>query len=236
MMTADQISELRRLLERYYECLTSPEEEALLLSLLRNPELPGEFAADAELIAAAADAPLREEEIEVPQDLEERILAATCGVRKRKPFSWRRVAAWGAAACVAAAGVAVFFSVGNEGPSLQQLAEHIKVDTTISDTEIIESSAPAVEPQAIEAPLVITPSPQKPKLAKAAPKAEPKAVIIQNGNVREVTDSIEAERLLAEAFALIGSTMAEGNRSLSVADENLAEVTEYLQIANFLLR
>lgn len=232
MMTANQISELRRLLERYYGCLTSPEEEALLLRLLRNPELPGEFAADAELIASASEAPLSEEEIEVPQDLEERILAATCGVRKRKPFSWRRVAACGAAACVAAVGVAVFFSVGNDAPSLQQFAEHIKVDAIISDTEAIESSVPLEEPKAIEATVVMTPSSSKPKLAKAAPKA----VIIQDGNVREVTDSIEAERLLAEAFALIGSTMAEGNRSLSVADENLAEVTEYLQIANILLR
>lgn len=232
-MTADQISELHLLLERYYECLSSPEEEARLADLLANPELPREFAADAQLFAETSAAQLGEEEIEVPADLEERVLASTCGVQTRKPFRWRRIAAWGAAACVTAVGVGLLFSVDKGGGNIL-LADVQKPDTIIIAERVVAESPVQMEVSTpADAPVEKTaPAPRKRRLAAAAPKA----VEIQQGHVREVTDTIEAKRLLAEAFALMGSTMEAAQSSLAVADETLAETTEYLQIANIILR
>ncbi len=114
------------------------------------------------------------------------------------------------------------------------LADNLEADTIIIAERVaaespvqMEVSSPAEAPAEKAAP-----APRKPQLAAAAQKA----VEIQQGHVREVTDTIEAKRLLAEAFALIGSTMEAANSSLTVADEALAETTEYLQIANIILR
>ena len=195
------------------------------MELLQSPGLPEEFAVDAALITSASEAFLSEEDIEVPEKLEESILTATCGVSK-SPFSRFKIAVWSAAVCVAIIGVVILFSVGNDEPIRKQIAENVVSDTIVEKKAEMKNPVVSESSEAIET--LVTMTPKKPRLAVASDNVEK----IQQGHIYELTDSIEAERMLAEALTLISSTLGATNRSLA----ELAEATEYLQIANILLK
>ena len=98
-LTITSTAQLRQALEQFYAATATPEViEALTDYFSTHPQVDAEFEADRAIILAMAEAA----SIEEPDDMEQRILAATCGSPRRT--MWRRIRLWH----VAASAVAVF--------------------------------------------------------------------------------------------------------------------------------
>lgn len=129
-MTIDNI---RDLLARFYEGLTTPAETGALKDFFRNThDIPDDLKADA-AVFRTIDA--REEtEIAVPEDLKAKIIASTVGSRRRT-FSWRP--AVGIAASLA---VIIALSIALIRPSQTSENQYLAARTTGYTHEVVDSA------------------------------------------------------------------------------------------------
>ena len=100
-----EIREVKVLLQRFYEGLSTQEEEARLVSYFIENEVDDDLLADQELFAGLAE--LNEEVMEVPSDLQQSILTKLEPLQKEP--KGRRIAlpGWYAVASIAASVVII---------------------------------------------------------------------------------------------------------------------------------
>lgn len=204
-LTITSTAQLRQALEQFYAATAAPEViEALTEYFRTHPQLEAEFEADRAIILAMAEAAA----IDVPADMEQRILDATCGSPRR--YLWQRIRLWhvAAAAVVAIAIASLWFlrpSAATE-PAAPLIAE---VDTVTT-----------IQPQPVEEPRQ-QPEPQtQPEVQQ--PQPTPAATA---SRTRVVTDPDEAAQILA-------STLTRARRTIALATQSPAAIDPALNSIN----
>lgn len=204
-LTITSTAQLRQALEQFYAATAAPEViEALTDYFRTHPQLEAEFEADRAIILAMAEAAA----IDVPADMEQRILDATCGSPRR--YLWQRIRLWhvAAAAVVAIAIASLWFlrpSAATE-PAAPLIAE---VDTVTT-----------IQPQPVEEPRQ-QPEPQtQPEVQQ--PQPTPAATA---SRTRVVTDPDEAAQILA-------STLTRARRTIALATQSPAAIDPALNSIN----
>ncbi|MCM1355509.1 MAG: hypothetical protein NC212_03780 [Staphylococcus sp.] len=107
-MTNEDITRLRILIDRYYEAVSTPEEEAEMRGLLSDPTLPAEFAPELETVRHL-------DSLLPPEDFEKRIEAQIDSLASRRKHRLVRFRGWSVAASVVAV-AAVGWSIINGEP------------------------------------------------------------------------------------------------------------------------
>lgn len=207
-LTITSTAQLRQALEQFYAATAAPEViEALTDYFRTHPQLEAEFEADRAIILAMAEAAA----IDVPADMEQRILDATCGSPRR--YLWQRIRLWhvAAAAVVAIAIASLWFlrpSAATE-PAAPLIAE---VDTVTT-----------IQPQPVEEPRQ-QPEPQtQPEVQQ--PQPTPAATA---SRTRVVTDPDEAAQILASTIIRARQTIALATQSPAAIDPALNSINNSL--------
>ncbi|MGN0211274.1 MAG: hypothetical protein ACI391_09210 [Muribaculaceae bacterium] len=207
-LTITSTVQLRQALEQFYAATATPEVTEALTDYFRShTQVEAEFEADRAIILAIADAA----SIEEPDDMEQRILNATCG-SPRRPM-WQHINMWH----VAAAAVTVF--------AVASLWLFRPNSDAVADTTIIAKAdtVTTIQPQPVEEPRQ-QPEPQtqpevrQPQPAPAAP----------NSRTRVVTDPNEAAQILASTLKHARRTIAQAKQSPSAMDPALNSINNSL--------
>lgn len=207
-LTITSSAQLREALEQFYAATAAPEViEALTDYFRTHPQLGPEFEADRAIILAMADAAA----IDEPADMEQRILAATCG-SPRRPM-WQHINMWRVAAAVvvaiAIASLWVLRTASATEPTTPLIA---KADTvTTIQRQPVEEPRQQPEPQT-------RPEVRQHQPAPAAP----------NSRTRVVTDPNEAAQILASTLKHARRTIAQATQSPSAIDPALNSINNSL--------
>lgn len=217
------IDEILKMLNRYYDGVSTPSETAQLKDFFRKTkEIPADMAADAAIFRAmdAADT----EKVAVPANLKERIVAATVGSRPRI-LSWRIIV--GAAASIA---VLVSLAVGlvNFRPSDSHDTTDLLAmsDTTRHREETVMVPDAVTSPEIAEA--------DEPLLAAVSEKSITPSRPVKNTTVaevrytHEVTDPAEAAKIAQKVLAMLGNSLDEAQTGIKSADEAVSLIKDPL--------
>lgn len=222
----DNFDSIRALLNRYYDGLTSPEENQRLQSFFSAADsgaLPEDLAEEAALFAVmkhgedflAASA---------PDYLEENLRAIMAGevyVKPRRSKLIRFVARFAAAAAVAA----LLITVGVRVNGPVDMA-----DPTSAEEAMLTLVLP---PAPIEEPVVAVVEESKPLLASATADRPAQHVFVpvstpdindMPDNYIEITDMNQACMLAQDAFALVREKLAVASYSLSSASDGIRQI------------
>ena len=218
-LTITSSAQLREALEQFYAATAAPEViEALTDYFRTHPQLGPEFETDRAIILTMADAAA----IDEPADMEQRILAATCGSPRRA--IWHGIRLWhAAAAAVAVIAVAAMWLLNSNGTAqpVQQLVA--KVDTV----ETVRQQ-PAELPQAQPADTATAPTatPQPVDAVQRQPAQQMAAA--QPSHTREVTDPEEAAQILASTLIRARQTIAQAAQAPAAIDPALNSINNSL--------
>lgn len=232
-MKPDNKTIVRQLLDRYYQGLSSRQEEDTLREYFSGDYDP-EFAADAEVFAALGA--LGPGDAEIPAGLEEKILAiasvpchgtpahddgyeaAGPSPVPAPPRRWRfRRVIYAAVGVAAALLVALLVIRGVNTPIEQQLS----LPPVTASLEIVRSAVP-------DTMAVIPESAQAAPASKKQPKAAPAATLAPDlsGSLaqaetdsfyREIDDPEEAAKILEEVTALLARNFSASSNALLLA-------------------
>lgn len=206
-LTITSTAQLRLALEQFYAATATPEVTEALTDYFRShTQVEAEFEADRAIILAIADAA----SIEEPDDMEQRILNATCGSQPRS--IWRRIRLWH----VAAAAVTVF--------AVASLWLFRPNSDAVADTAIIA-----------KADTVATTHPQ-PTEETQQPERQPEPEVLKsqlrpatlNSRTREVTDPEEAAQILASTLQRARNTIARAAQSPEAIEPALNSINNSL--------
>ncbi len=208
MKSTTDIKEIRRLLDRFYQGLTTLDEQATLCAYFEGEVAP-ELADDAEVFATLSA--LAPADVDVPDGLEDTLSAMTAPVApEHNSFGLKKwiYAAVGAAA-VLLAGVLLIKGVTSadhrsETPELPLLADAtvIIAEPLPVDTGLAVVQVPDVKPSKKPAPVEV----DAPQVADNPDNDD---------YYREVTDPAEAAKIMEEISILLARTLTEGNSAVS---------------------
>jgi len=208
MKSTTDIKEIKRLLDRFYQGLTTPDEQAALCAYFEGEVAP-ELAADAEVFAALSA--LAPADVKVPDGLEDTLMAMAAPVApKRKVFGLKKwiYTAVGAAA-VLLAGVLLIKGVVSADRHSQVPELPLIADATV----IIAEPLPA------DTGLVVVPVQDVKPAKKSAPIVADAPQVADNRDdddyFREVTDPAEAARIMEEISTLLAKNLTEGSSAVS---------------------
>lgn len=203
-LTITSTAQLRQALEQFYAATATPEViEALTEYFRTHPQLEAEFEADRAIILAMAEAAA----IDVPADMEQRILDATCGSPRR--YLWQRIRLWHvAAAAVVAIAIASLWVLRPNSATEQTTPLIAKADTVIT-----------IQPKPVDE----QPEP-KPQAQPEIPQSQP-AQPAPTSRTRVVTDPDEAAQILA-------STLTRARRTIALATHSPAAIDPALNSIN----
>ncbi len=206
-LTITSTAQLRQALEQFYAATATPEViEALTDYFSTHPQVDAEFEADRAIILAMAEAA----SIEEPDDMEQRILAATCGSPRRT--MWRRIRLWH----VAASAVAVF--------AIASLWLFQPNSDAVADTSLIAKAdtVATIQPQPAQ-------EPQQPEQQSepAVQKYQPRPTT-PTSRTRVVTDPEEAAQILASTLQRARNTIARATQSPEAIDPALNSINNSL--------
>ena len=133
MNTPLDITDIRRLLHKWYDGTTNPDEAAELERwFVDRDDIPADLRADAALFRAIATC-RSNAAAEVPADLEKRILRDTIARRPRR-ILWQRLSAAAAVALLLIAAAALIFVPTPKGSEAETYAE-VEADPYIELTD-----------------------------------------------------------------------------------------------------
>lgn len=133
MNTPLDITDIRRLLHKWYDGTATPAEATALEQwFVDRDDIPADLRADAALFRAIATG-RREADDDVPSDLEQRILRATVGRRPQNIFR-QRLSAAAAVALLLLAGAALLFVPAPKAIESETYAE-VEADPYIELTD-----------------------------------------------------------------------------------------------------
>lgn len=200
-LTITSTAQLRQALEQFYAATATPEViEALTDYFSTHPQVDAEFEADRAIILAMAEAA----SIEEPDDMEQRILAATCGSPRRT--MWRRIRLWH----VAASAVAVF--------AIASLWLFQPNSDAVADTSLIAKA---------DTVATIQPQPAQEQSEPAVQKYQPRPAT-PTSRTRVVTDPEEAAQILASTLQRARNTIARATQSPEAIDPALNSINNSL--------
>lgn len=208
MTHINDINEIRRLIDRYYDGSCSPDEELELeeyFCLTTDSELPDDLHAEAAMfraLAMAADS----DDIELPAGLDERLNAVTADAPvRRKPVIIRYLSIAAAAAVVIAIGISLLtLSRPAEQPADEQMIA-ANGSTTVAVAPDTLTEAPA------DSAAVFV-----------------KAVTDETDTYRVIDDPEEAARITSEALSLLRDKMAVANGRIRHADKKINKISTTL--------
>lgn len=217
-LTITSSAQLREALEQFYAATAAPEViEALTDYFRTHPQLDPEFEADRAIILSMADAAA----IEEPADMEQRILAATCGSPRRA--IWHGIRLWhAAAAAVAVIAVAATWLLNSNGTAQPVQLLVAKVDTV----ETVRQQ-PAELPHAQPADTATAPT-ATPQPVDAVQRQQAQQVAAQSSHTREVTDPEEAAQILASTLIRARQTIAQAAQAPAAIDPALNSINNSL--------
>lgn len=213
-----KIEKVKQLLSRYYDGTASPEEtDGLMQYFMTAENLPEDLQTDAMIFRAMAN----HKPAAMPADMEQRILNATVGKKRRlRPLYW-------AASISAAAAVALIVTIGAGflSDDKEQLAvqtpanmEQPVVNTVAENSRPAEESVtvPEEKPESIGTPDVDTKSAKEVKIIseRKRPALYADEVDAQEGSYREVTDSAEVQEITTRLFASLDASMEKAERGI----------------------
>lgn len=208
MTHINDINQIRRLIARYYDGTSSPDEELELeeyFCLTPDSELPDDLRADAAMFRALAMAG-SSDDIELPTGLDKRLDAVTADAPvRRKTVIIRYLSIAAAAAVVIAIGISLLtLSRPAEQPNNEQMiaangsTANVVVVDTVPDTPA-DSTSVFVE-----------------------------AVSGETDSYRVVDDPEEAARITSEALSLLRDKMAVANGRIRHADKKINKISTTL--------
>lgn len=208
MTHINDINEIRRLIDRYYDGSCSPDEELKIeeyFCLTPDSELPDDLRADAAMFRALAMA-AGSDDIELPTGLDERLDAVTADAPvRRKPVIIRYLSIAAAAALVLTVGIGLL--------TLSRPAEQTTHEQMI----------------AVNGPAVVKVAPDT--LAEATTDSTSvfvEAVSGEADSYRVVDDPEEAARITSEALSLLRDKMAVANGRIKHADNKINKISTTL--------
>lgn len=208
MTHINDINQIRRLIARYYDGTSSPDEELELeeyFCLTPDSELPDDLRADAAMFRALAMAG-SSDDIELPTGLDKRLDAVTADAPvRRKPVIIRYLSIAAAAAVVIAIGISLL--------TLSRPAEQP------ADEQMIAVNGPAVVKVATDT-LAEAPADSTSVFAEA--------VSGETDSYRVVDDPEEAARITSEALSLLRDKMAVANGRIRHADKKINKISTTL--------
>ncbi|MDO4318964.1 MAG: hypothetical protein Q4C34_00165 [Bacteroidales bacterium] len=202
------------LLELYYEGRTDAAQEAELTRYFtETADLPDGYEADAAIFRAMADYSTPD----IPDDLEQRIIDATCGraeARSRRWLPWLS----GAAAAVVAAVMGISILTGNTDP--QSILQPAQPDLTATVAEPADTTGDIPTETVEPAQPVLTP-----EVIRKAHDARPAQSVAENReNVDdydpyiEITDTDSAATITREVLDRLNITLAMAGDAVNRAD------------------
>lgn len=205
---------IRRLLELYYEGETDKAQEDELIEYFTSTvDVAPEFAADAAIFRAVADA--HRVAVNIPEDLEGRIVAATVDNRRQPRFArFYRVAS---IAAVFALMVGVGLRLGRED------ARQVQSTPVHTPSELV-AAAQSVEPlpeDSVAEPM------QKAERKIAAVSRRKKAAPANGYHV--VTDTAQAAEIADRVLALLDASLETGARGVKRADVAFVNLDKTLE-------
>lgn len=136
MNTPLDITDIRRLLHKWYDGTATPDEAAALERwFVERDDIPADLMADAAIFRAIA-AGRRDAAADVPSDLEQRVLRATVGRRPRN-ILWQRLSAAAAVALLLLAAAALVFVPAPKTIEAETYAE-VEADPYIELTDSVQ--------------------------------------------------------------------------------------------------
>lgn len=208
MTHINDINEIRRLIARYYDGTSSPDEELKIeeyFCLTPDSELPDDLRADAAMFRALAMAG-SSDDIELPTGLDKRLDAVTADAPvRRKPVIIRYLSIAAAAAVVLAIGIGLLnLSRPAEQPADEQM---IAVNGSTANVVITDTvpGAPADSTSVFV-----------------------EAVGGETDSYRVVYDPEEAARITSEALSLLRDKMAVANGRIKHADNKINKISTTL--------
>lgn len=221
-MTMRDIDKIRQMLNRYYDGVSTPSETAQLKDFFRKTkEIPADMAADAAIFRAMAA--VDTEEVAVPANLTERIVAATVGSRPRI-LNWR-------IAVTAAASVAVLITLAvglvhfkpSDSPDTTDLLAMSDTTRQKEAADLASIAVTTVETEAAE-PLLAVASEQAP----LPPASLKNTTVAEVRYTHEVTDPAEAAKIAQKVLAMLGNSLDEAQTGVKSADEAVSLIKDPL--------
>lgn len=216
-MTSNHLTsnDIKQLLDKFYAGETTPAEEALLTQYFLSHSAEGSFEDDRRLFIAMN----RAQRCVAPTDLEDRIVAATCG--RRRLFTPARAAA--AAVIVLIAAAAAIFLPGHDtgGVKLNDSESIFTALVTNPDTILSPDSAQhavsehPVEVSTMEASRVKERKPEA--VAQAAPTST-----IDSAQLAAAGDLID--RMLSGSFTAVNSGMNHAVATVKAIDKTVNQI------------
>lgn len=206
---SNNIDRIRQLIAAWYAGSATASDEAELTTRLSAADnLPSDLEADKRIILAIK----AQKSAAVPDDLEDKILEATCGhERQRSKFLVYLTRCAAAAACAAAI-VGAFITINRADEDIAVPATtpaskiYAKVDTIAAPAEIVQQD----EPQAA----IAKAEPKRRAAAVQAPQDEE----IAEPNIYIVTDSMEALYIAQQVMEMLDNSIGESSRQLASAE------------------
>lgn len=219
-MTTD-IKHIKSLLEKYYEGMTTPEEEKTLTEYFSSAtDIPEELEADRKLFAVLGDT---SGYADVPADLDARIMAAvdnTTGAKEkptRRRFSWITVTGIAAAA----AAIVVFLTV---------IPYPTDITMETDSVTLARTQTPANQPEETSEQVVTDTE------KKAEEKEEHKTVIQPSQTMRRVKNQAVAQTAATTATDSVCMlsdeelrTLRAGMKALARAQKSIAQASQCIE-------
>lgn len=222
-MTSDTLtlSDVRVLLDRYYDGLTTPAEEGALTSyFLTNSDVPADMAADRQIFVAIAHAAA----VAPPSDLEARIVAATCGTHRR-PALWRCISVAASVAVTAAIGSLLFLNMQETTENHTEQAEENIFTALVNHPDTIlrveEKTKPAAEAPAVAEASSVVVSPHRHNVAYNSARC---VEITDSAQMAEAMRLIDRE--LAGCFASVGAGIKDTRETFSSIDKTINKISK----------
>lgn len=231
----NELNEIRRLLDLYYEGQTTPEEERTLLRFFADAgDLPADLEPDRELFAALVDETA--DDCPVPTTLHDDIMrrldslpGAQPGRRTPARVLWLRIASAAAAIALIATVAVHFTNRDTTDIDTKQLA--LAEESTTDTQAVVLPDAPAEE-----VPAVLIEEPERPAAAAAtSPKplkpskaVRRKAAPAQAQPYREYIDSDEAVAEAQKAMAKLKASLQPMHHACADVKEKLQQVDNKL--------
>lgn len=226
-MTSAQLTtdDVRQLLAQYYAGATTVAQEAELMRYFaESTDIPSDLEADRKLFAALTEA----SSATVPEDLERRILDATCG--RRCHFSpWISAAASVAVAVALALAFLLPRGTGDSRDSVGQMVARY-VDTLVP-ADTLRLPGPADEAHTVASASI---KPVETTVAEApARQSAPSRQTTTTDRYEEITDSAGAvraaqlmDRMLEQSFASVSSSSQEVGSTISSIQKTINRIAQ----------